>query len=748
MSDSLALLPIFNALPGAYLLLSPALVIEAVSDDYLAATLTQRTDLLGRYLFDAFPDSPRAPAARGGHHLRASLQQVLATGQPHEMALQHYDVPDPAAPGQFVERHWRPRNSPVLGEQGQVRHLIHAVVEVTQEVLVVEQLLASRVYEQDTLAAAEGQRQQLYTTLQEAPAMICVFDGPQHVFQFVNPPYQALVGARPLVGMPIAQAMPELAGQPIFDLLDSVYQTGETFQASEMLVQLDHDNVGMAELEKRYYNFIYKARRNPTGAIDGIFVFAYEVTTQVLARQQVQTLNEELAAANEELIVANEEFLQTNTALTRTQQQVQQLNAALEMRVAERTQQLQESLREAQQQREALRQQQRLLRQILGQLPAAIATLSGPTHQYSFFNDSHQLLSGQRAVLGQTMAEVFPEVVAQGFVDLLDQVYITGQAYRGVEVPAQLYDATTGQPEQRYIDFIYQPLSDDKGQTDNILAFILDTTDKVLARQQVEQSRTQVQDLNEELATINEELQATNEEFATTNYALTRTNADLDNFIYTASHDLKEPINNLGGLLEALQEQLPPEAQQAELVQPLLDMMWQAVGRFQKTIAHLTDISKLQQAYTQPAEVVDLATLVREVCLDLTTLLADTGAQLTVEVATCPTVAFSARNLRSIVYNLLSNAIKYHHPARLPVVQLRCHSTSSTVVLEVQDNGLGLEAAQQAKLFGMFERLHDHVEGSGIGLYMVKKIVDNAGGSIAVQSQPGVGSTFNVTLPR
>jgi signal transduction histidine kinase len=257
-----------------------------------------------------------------------------------------------------------------------------------------------------------------------------------------------------------------------------------------------------------------------------------------------------------------------------------------------------------------------------------------------------------------------------------------------------------------------------------------------------------VQVLNEELHAINEELRATNDEFATTNYTLTRTNADLDNFIYTASHDLKEPINNLGGLLQALQEQLPAEAQQAELVQPLLQMMQQSVGRFQKTIAHLTDISKLQQSSQQSTEQIDLVTLAEDVCLDLATLLAATGAQLTLEVATCPTVTFSAKNLRSIVYNLLSNAIKYHYPGRPPVVVLRCHSTDTTIILEVQDNGLGLDPAQQTRLFGMFERLHDHVDGSGVGLYMVKKIVDNVRGTITVRSELGVGSTFIITLPR
>ena len=81
------------------------------------------------------------------------------------------------------------------------------------------------------------------------------------------------------------------------------------------------------------------------------------------------------------------------------------------------------------------------------------------------------------------------------------------------------------------------------------------------------------------------------------------------------------------------------------------------------------------------------------------------------------------------------------------MVRLRCHTSQAQVVLEVQDNGLGLNEAQQEQLFQMFQRLHSHVEGSGVGLYMVKKIVENAGGTISVRSETGVGSTFVVTLP-
>ena len=91
--------------------------------------------------------------------------------------------------------------------------------------------------------------------------------------------------------------------------------------------------------------------------------------------------------------------------------------------------------------------------------------------------------------------------------------------------------------------------------------------------------------------------------------------------------------------------------------------------------------------------------------------------------------------------------MKYHVPGRPPVVQLRATCPTGEVRLEVQDNGLGLNADQQAKLFVMFRRLHTHVEGSGVGLYMVKRMVENAGGTIQVESQPNLGSTFTVHLP-
>ncbi|MBW3130405.1 PAS domain-containing sensor histidine kinase [Hymenobacter profundi] len=236
------------------------------------------------------------------------------------------------------------------------------------------------------------------------------------------------------------------------------------------------------------------------------------------------------------------------------------------------------------------------------------------------------------------------------------------------------------------------------------------------------------------------------------NAQLQRANIDLDNFIYTASHDLKAPISNIEGLLHALLEELPSADDSSPSAQPvaaLLTMMQDSVDRFKRTLDHLTEVTKLQKEYAAPTAWLPLSATIQDVCLDLAPLIQELGVQLEVEITDCPAVLFSEKNLRSVVYNLLSNALKYRAPDRVPHVRIWCQTTDDFLILSVQDNGLGLNlATHQHKLFAMFERFHTHVEGSGIGLYMVKKIMENAGGRIEVQSEVGVGSLFSAYFRR
>src|SRR5689334_3162626 len=120
---------LFEGAPGLYLVLDPELRIVAVSDAYLAATLTEREAILGRGIFDVFPDNPDDPAATGVSNLRRSLERVRDRRVADTMAVQKYDVQRPD--GGFEERFWSPRNSPVVNARGELTYVIHRVEDVT-----------------------------------------------------------------------------------------------------------------------------------------------------------------------------------------------------------------------------------------------------------------------------------------------------------------------------------------------------------------------------------------------------------------------------------------------------------------------------------------------------------------------------------------------------------------------------------------------------------------------------------------
>jgi PAS domain-containing protein len=125
--------PEFDASSHPYMLLDPApgLRIVDINDAYARATLTNRDDVVGRSLFEIFPDNPDDALADGVSNLYASLRTVVKTGQPHAMAVQRYDIRDPG--GQFVERHWQPINSPIHDRDGLLIYILHHVEDVTAD---------------------------------------------------------------------------------------------------------------------------------------------------------------------------------------------------------------------------------------------------------------------------------------------------------------------------------------------------------------------------------------------------------------------------------------------------------------------------------------------------------------------------------------------------------------------------------------------------------------------------------------
>ncbi|WP_432136920.1 MULTISPECIES: PP2C family protein-serine/threonine phosphatase [unclassified Streptomyces] len=123
---------VFQALPGMVALLTPGLVYADANEDFQRLSGRTREQLVGRYIFDVFPDNPGDPTATGMRDLRASMLRVVDTGERDTMALQRYDVEDPQRPGEWAERYWSPVNAPVLGPDGRVALIVHRVEEVTE----------------------------------------------------------------------------------------------------------------------------------------------------------------------------------------------------------------------------------------------------------------------------------------------------------------------------------------------------------------------------------------------------------------------------------------------------------------------------------------------------------------------------------------------------------------------------------------------------------------------------------------
>ncbi|HWZ21324.1 MAG TPA: hybrid sensor histidine kinase/response regulator [Cytophagaceae bacterium] len=289
-------------------------------------------------------------------------------------------------------------------------------------------------------------------------------------------------------------------------------------------------------------------------------------------------------------------------------------------------------------------------------------------------------------------------------------------------------------------DYIYKPINPDLLRAKVSVFVELYRKNHLLIAQ--EKKLLQINnELEERVQKRTEELYKKNTELEAKNTELIRVNNDLDNFIYTASHDLKAPVANIEGLLNALFTEFNLDN---EHYLKIKEMTIFSINKFKNTILDLTKISNVQKDNNDSdIESLNFKELIEDVKSTIKDTIEKNKAQIITNLAVSE-IKFSKKNMRSILYNLISNAVKYCSPDRLPVVTITTKKADDGILLSVSDNGLGIDPDYQHKLFGMFKRLHDHVEGSGIGLYIVKRIIENNGGRIEVKSELDAGTTFNV----
>ena len=259
-------------------------------------------------------------------------------------------------------------------------------------------------------------------------------------------------------------------------------------------------------------------------------------------------------------------------------------------------------------------------------------------------------------------------------------------------------------------------------------------------------SLAELTEIRRELHERNAQLLSANEEIVARNKQLARTNQDLDNFVYAASHDLRQPVNNLRGLFDEMRRTATFNDPDEAIVLRLVD---DSLMSLTTTISDLAAVVQEQRGSGEQAvEIVPFAPLLAEVMQSLGPQLLATDAHVATDFAALPDVQYVRSNLRIILLNLLSNALKYRHPDRRPEVTVRSYQQDASPVIEVQDNGLGINMERYgSELFHLFRRFHPQAsEGTGVGLFLVNRLVQHAGGHITVESEEGVGTTFRVSL--
>ncbi|MFT3693792.1 MAG: PAS domain-containing sensor histidine kinase [Kofleriaceae bacterium] len=277
---------IFEHLPNAIMVLDRNLCYVAANAAYLRATGTTLETLLGTYVFDSFPDDPAAPSDNV-KLLRASFERVLVTGKLDEIAALRYRVRHEPGGPQF-ERVWSCRHTPICDVQGVVEYIIQETTEITHleqtpstptEGLFVDRALRAQ-------ASLAGLRQMF----EQAPGLMCFLRGREHVFEVVNRAYMQLVGHRDVIGMRVADALPEVVEQGFIKLLDNAIATGEPFIGHDIPIQLQRTPGGPLEL--RYLDFIYQPISDAAGTPVGIFVQGQDITERRLSIEEIKARSE------------------------------------------------------------------------------------------------------------------------------------------------------------------------------------------------------------------------------------------------------------------------------------------------------------------------------------------------------------------------------------------------------------------------------------------------------------------------
>lgn len=403
-----------------------------------------------------------------------------------------------------------------------------------------------------------------------------------------------------------------------------------------------------------------------------------------------------------------------------------------------------------------------MVQDLLMTAPGFICTLVGPDHVYELVNERYQNLFGKREIHGKPIMQALPELEGQGFNEILDHVYHSGEPYVGVDIPISLSRDEGLVPELRYFNFSYQPIYDENMKIHSILVFGYEVTDQVIAREKVHVIQQNfARELGEKVDQRTAELSEANESLIQKNLELLNLNKELESFAYVSSHDLQEPLRKIqtfaSRIVESEREVLSDRGKD------YFKRMQASASRMQSLIQDLLAYTRVTNT-TRVFVKTNLNDVVEEVKKDLLETIHKT--QATIESHNLGELYVIPFQFYQLMSNLIANALKFstdETPPRIVIMgevasgdQLQKGDSGARLMgtrqyhhLTVADNGIGFEPEYNEKIFEVFQRLHEREKypGTGIGLAIVKKIVENHDGLVTASGVPNKGSAFNIYIP-
>jgi two-component system phosphate regulon sensor histidine kinase PhoR len=219
--------------------------------------------------------------------------------------------------------------------------------------------------------------------------------------------------------------------------------------------------------------------------------------------------------------------------------------------------------------------------------------------------------------------------------------------------------------------------------------------------------------------------------------------SDHETLLDTLSHDIKNPLANM---ILAIGQFRAMGLQNQEEFETLLSIVERALNKMKNLIQELSETREQEHKYKSHIELLNFEHILEDVRLTLSDEIRSSGALIKSEIHISE-ITFSRRKLRSIIYNLLNNSIKYKSPARRPEIIIKTVLQGDYIVISIKDNGIGIEPDKHEAVFSKYYRLDNSLEGSGVGLYLVREMVVNAGGKVSLESQPGKGTEITIYLP-